>query len=128
MFTGRRDEPVVLEKFSPVLHIVQQIRDEAHRFAVTFHRSRRNTARLTSELEQIRGVGDRTVKKLLQSFRQSGARAAGFARQSLRRWSGLSAARKVRAHLELLSVGLEQADTGDAGRTAAEALLRVLPT
>src|SRR5205085_748463 len=43
---GQEEEPVILDKFSPVLHIVQQIRDEAHRFAVTFHRSRRNTVRL----------------------------------------------------------------------------------
>ena len=39
---GQEDEPVVLDKFSPVLHLVQTIRDEAHRFAVTFHRTRRN--------------------------------------------------------------------------------------
>ena len=47
---GQEDEPIVLDKFSPVLHLIQQIRDEAHRFAVTFHRTRRNAARLTSEL------------------------------------------------------------------------------
>ena len=47
---GQEDEPIILDKFSPVLHLIQQIRDEAHRFAVTFHRTRRNAARLTSEL------------------------------------------------------------------------------
>ena len=39
---GQEDEPVVLDRFSPILHLVQSIRDEAHRFAVTFHRTRRN--------------------------------------------------------------------------------------
>ncbi|HYO83468.1 MAG TPA: excinuclease ABC subunit UvrC, partial [Bryobacteraceae bacterium] len=55
---GQEHEPVVLDKFSPVLHVVQQIRDEAHRFAVTFHRTRRNAARLTSELQAVPGVGE----------------------------------------------------------------------
>ena len=44
------------------------IRDEAHRFAVTFHRSRRNTRQLTSVLTQIQGVGEKTVQKLLRQF------------------------------------------------------------
>jgi excinuclease ABC subunit C len=48
----------VLDRFSPILHLVQSIRDEAHRFAVTFHRTRRNARALTSELDQIEGVGE----------------------------------------------------------------------
>ncbi len=43
---GQENEPVVLDKFSPVLHLVQIVRDEAHRFAVTFHRTRRNASRM----------------------------------------------------------------------------------
>src|SRR5271170_803953 len=43
---GQESEPVVLDKFSPVLHLVQTVRDEAHRFAVTFHRARRTASRL----------------------------------------------------------------------------------
>src|ERR1700675_3345450 len=65
---GQEDEPIVLDKFSPVLHLVQQVRDEAHRFAITFHRTRRNASRLRSELDQIPGVGDKTVAKLLRHF------------------------------------------------------------
>jgi len=65
---GQEDEPFVLDKFSPILHLVQTIRDEAHRFAVAFHRSRRSTNQLTSGLHEIRGVGPRTVQKLLRSF------------------------------------------------------------
>ncbi len=65
---GQEDEPVILDKFSPVLHTVQQIRDEAHRFAVTFHRTRRNANRLTSELHDVPGVGPKTVQKLLREF------------------------------------------------------------
>jgi excinuclease ABC subunit C len=65
---GREDEPVVLDRHSPVLHLIQQIRDETHRFAVTFHRQRRSTRRLRSELTEIPGVGERTARKLLQRF------------------------------------------------------------
>jgi excinuclease ABC subunit C len=65
---GQEDEPVVLDKFSPMLHVVQQIRDEAHRFAVTFHRTRRNANRLTSELHSVPGIGEKTVQKLLRIF------------------------------------------------------------
>jgi excinuclease ABC subunit C len=65
---GMEDEPVILEKHSPVLHLFQQIRDEAHRFALTFHRTRRNASRLQSELDKIPGVGSKTVQKLLKEF------------------------------------------------------------
>src|SRR5207248_11634440 len=47
---------------------VQTIRDEAHRFAVTFHRTRRNAQRLTSELHDVPGIGPRTVEKLLTTY------------------------------------------------------------
>jgi excinuclease ABC subunit C len=65
---GQEDEPVKLDRFSPVLHLIQTIRDEAHRFAVTFHRQRRTASRLASELGQIPGVGPKTVAKLLRRF------------------------------------------------------------
>jgi excinuclease ABC subunit C len=65
---GQEDEPVILDKFSPILHLVQTIRDEAHRFAVTFHRNRRDTNRLRSELYEVKGVGPKTVEKLLRQF------------------------------------------------------------
>ena len=65
---GQEDEPIILDKFSPVLHVVQQTRDEAHRFAVTFHRTRRNANRLTSELHDVVGIGEKTVQKLLRKF------------------------------------------------------------
>lgn len=65
---GHEDEPVKLDRHSPVLHLIQLIRDEAHRFAVTFHRTRRAATRLVSELSEIKGVGPRTVEKLLKHF------------------------------------------------------------
>ena len=65
---GREDEPIVLERHSPVLHLIQQIRDETHRFAVTFHRQRRSKRRLRTSLTEIPGVGERTAQKLLRRF------------------------------------------------------------
>jgi excinuclease ABC subunit C len=65
---GRENEPVVFDHHSPALHLIQQIRDEAHRFAVTFHRARRSKREITSELLQIPGVGKRTTSKLLTQF------------------------------------------------------------
>jgi len=65
---GQEDEPVVLDHHSPVLHLVQQIRDEAHRFAVTFHRKRRHMRDRATELLEIPGVGASTTRRLLQHF------------------------------------------------------------
>jgi excinuclease ABC subunit C len=65
---GRENDPVALDHHSPALHLIQQIRDEAHRVAVTFHRARRAKREVTTELLQIPGVGERTARKLLNQF------------------------------------------------------------
>lgn len=65
---GHESEPVRLDRFNPILHAIQQIRDEAHRFAITFHRQRRAKSTLRSELLLIPGIGESTVRKLLQEF------------------------------------------------------------
>ncbi len=94
---GNVDEPVVLDRFSPILQLVQIIRDEAHRFAVTFHRTRRNARTLTSELDQIPGIGTITVRKLLKEFGSSELVRQASEDQLTAR-IGRAAARKVRAH------------------------------
>ena len=65
---GQEDEPITLERHSPVLHLIQQIRDETHRFAVTFHRQRRGKRQTHSVLNDIPGVGPRTAQRLLKEF------------------------------------------------------------
>ena len=65
---GQEDDPVVLDHHSPVLHLVQMIRDEAHRFAVTFHRKRRQIRDRSTELREIPGVGESTTRRLLEHF------------------------------------------------------------
>jgi excinuclease ABC subunit C len=65
---GQENEPVVLDRRSPVLHLMQKIRDESHRFAVTYHRKRREMRDRDSELLAIPGVGPRTRQRLLEHF------------------------------------------------------------
>jgi excinuclease ABC subunit C len=65
---GREDDPIALERRSPVLRLIQQIRDESHRFAINFHRERRGRRTLTSELSEISGIGLKTTQKLLTHF------------------------------------------------------------
>src|SRR3984957_2136389 len=92
---GQEEEPIVLDKFSPVLRLVQQVRDEAHRFAVTFHRTRRNAARMRSELDQIPGIGQKTVMKLLRHF-GSLERVHEAPEEELAQVAGRAAARKLK--------------------------------
>jgi excinuclease ABC subunit C len=96
---GQEDEPVVLDRFSPILHLIQSIRDEAHRFAVTFHRSRRNARQLTSELDSIKGVGKKTVQHLLKEFGSSEL-VREASEERLAAVIGRAAARKVKAYYE----------------------------
>jgi excinuclease ABC subunit C len=65
---GQEDEPVILDRHSPVLHLVQMIRDESHRFAVTFHRKRREIRDRASELLEIPGIGALTMRRLVEHF------------------------------------------------------------
>ena len=65
---GQEDEPVILDRHSPVLHVIQQVRDETHRFAVGFHRQRRGARQTHSALLEIPGIGPRTSQKLLQRY------------------------------------------------------------
>lgn len=95
---GQESEPVKLDKFSPVLHVVQTIRDEAHRFAVTFHRTRRNASRMTSELESVPGIGKVTLTKLLRHF-GSLEKVREAEEEALASLVGPATARKLREYL-----------------------------
>ena len=95
---GQESEPILLDRYSPVLHLIQTVRDEAHRFAVTFHRARRSKARLTSELRTLPGVGPKTAQKLLKDLGGiDQVRTASL--ETLTALIGPAAAEKVRAAL-----------------------------
>ena len=95
---GQEQNPVVLDRHSPILHLVQRIRDETHRFAVTFHRQRRAARHRHSELVEIHGVGERTAQRLLRHFGSvAKVRAAEIA--DLERVVNRAQARSVFDHL-----------------------------
>jgi excinuclease ABC subunit C len=68
LFVKGKSEPVRLDRHSPVLHLIQMIRDETHRFAVTYHRKRRAMRDFKSELTSIPGVGQKLKERLLRNF------------------------------------------------------------
>jgi excinuclease ABC subunit C len=61
--------PLLISKKSPSLRLLQQIRDEAHRFAITFHRNKRSKAFLQTEMDELKGIGKNTIEKLLSHFK-----------------------------------------------------------
>lgn len=68
VFLPGQSDPISLPKTSSSLRLIQQLRDEAHRFAITFHRQRRDKRTLQSELTKIEGIGEKTAQKLLVAF------------------------------------------------------------
>ncbi|MDP2998698.1 MAG: excinuclease ABC subunit UvrC, partial [Bryobacterales bacterium] len=94
---GQEDDPVVLDRFSPVLHLVQSVRDEAHRFAVTFHRARRAKSRVGSELGEVPGIGRVTADKLLRRF-GSAAEVRRATEHELAQVIGGAAARRLKGY------------------------------
>src|SRR5690606_2256491 len=68
LFLSGGEVPTILPADSPALHLIQQIRDEAHRFAITGHRQRRGRARVESPLERIPGIGEKRRQLLLKNL------------------------------------------------------------
>jgi excinuclease ABC subunit C len=96
---GQENEPVVLDRRSPVLHLMQKIRDESHRFAVTYHRKRREMRDRDSELLTIPGVGPRTRQRLLEHF--GSVRGIGQASpDALTAVVNVATAERIRKHFE----------------------------
>jgi excinuclease ABC subunit C len=97
IFVRGRELPIALPRSSPVLQLVQRVRDEAHRFAVGFHRQARSKRTLRSELDDIPGVGPSRRRALLSRFGSvRGVRGASEA--ELRAAVGAAAAARIRAH------------------------------
>jgi len=97
LFTRDRDDAIALPTESPALLLIQRIRDEAHRFAVTFHRLSRKKRDMRSELDLIPGIGPRRRRLLLTAFGSlAGVRRA--TREELMKVVGAKAADAVLAH------------------------------
>jgi len=94
---GQEDEPIILERHSPVLHLIQQIRDETHRFAVSFHRQRRGARQTKTALLDIPGIGPVTAQRLLQRF-GSVANLQRASQEELSRMVSKKSAEKIRQY------------------------------
>lgn len=89
--------PLYLDKRSETLKIIQQIRDEAHRFGITHHRSRREKGTIKTELTEIKGINTKTAEKLLSHFKSvKKIKEAGF--EELATIAGKSIAQKIMLH------------------------------
>ena len=100
---GQENEPCILDRHSPVLHLIQQIRDETHRFAVTFHRLRRGKRQTKTALSEVPGVGPRTAQKLLREFGSvANIQRAGV--EALSKLVSRKSAESILAYLESASV------------------------
>lgn len=96
---GNEENPIKFEPTSPVFRLVQQIRDETHRVAVTYHRKRREIRDFTSELTAIPGVGEKRKLKLLKNF-GSIERVAKAGKKDLVPFVGLKTANLIFEHFE----------------------------
>jgi excinuclease ABC subunit C len=99
IFVRGREEPIALPRSSPVLQLVQRVRDEAHRFAVGFHRQARSSRTLRSELDEIDGIGPAKRRKLLSVF-GSVRGVRGATEEELAAVVGKATASRVRAHFD----------------------------
>ncbi|WP_350289747.1 excinuclease ABC subunit UvrC [uncultured Croceitalea sp.] len=86
--------PLYLDKKSETLKIIQQLRNEAHRFGISFHRNKRSKAAINSELENIEGIGEKTAEQLLKSFK-SVKRIREATIENLAKSIGMAKAKKV---------------------------------
>ena len=121
---GQEDDPVVLDRRSPVLHLVQRIRDESHRFAISYHRKRREMRDRDSELLEIPGVGDTTRKRLIEHFGSlRGIKAAGP--DALTAVVNAATAKKIRAYFDSEREGAIDG-MGTPTSDAANPTLRIL--
>lgn len=92
-------QSIIIPKTSASLKLLQRVRDEAHRFAITFHREKRSKRTIASELDSIPGVGPRTREKLIRHFGSVKKIREAFA-EDLEEVVGKASARKIRDHYD----------------------------
>ena len=117
LLKGREDEPIYLDPHSLILRLLQMIRDEAHRFAVTYHRKRRELRDFTSELTAIPGVGEKRKGRLLRHF-GSIQRVARASVIELTPFVGRKTAQDIADHFERQRTLAEVGADASAAQTA----------
>src|SRR5438046_5533124 len=117
LMKGREDEPIYLDSHSLILRLLQMIRDETHRYAVTYHRKRRELRDFTSELTAIPGVGEKRKGRLLRHF-GSIHRVASASVSELAPFVGIKTAQEIADHFSkqraLAEAGIDAEATPDA--------------
>ena len=120
VFVPGESLPMNIPKTSPGIHLLQRVRDEAHRFAITFHRSKRDKATLQTELEQIEGVGPKRANQLLTTFGSvRGVQEA--TEEQLAEHMGWSAAKRIWSHFHSEDGDADQ-DLGEESETPVDTL------
>jgi excinuclease ABC subunit C len=104
--------PLYINKKSPGLMLIQKIRDEAHRFAITFHRQKRSNSTFVTELENVEGIGKKTADKLLAHFK-SWKKIVQASEDELRELVGPKVTEKILAHAESIQTS-SPSDTDNA--------------
>src|SRR6185503_4283189 len=107
---GREHEPIYLDSHSPILRLIQMIRDETHRYAVTYHRKRRELRDFSSELSEIPGVGEKRKTRLLRNL-GSIQRVAAASVAELTPFVGRKTAQEIADHFERQRSLVEGAST-----------------
>jgi excinuclease ABC subunit C len=113
LMKGREHEPIYLDSHSPMLRLIQMIRDETHRAAVTYHRKRRELRDFTSELTAIPGVGDRRKNRLLRNL-GSIQKVAGASVEQLAPFVGRKTAEEIVEHFRRQRAAAGVADAPEA--------------
>ena len=113
LISPRRRTAARLRRDHPGLHLIQAIRDEAHRFAITGHRARRGKARMTSSLESIAGIGAKRRQAAARAFRRPEGRASAASVDELAQVEGISrdARRDASTERAALPMPLQRART-----------------
>jgi excinuclease ABC subunit C len=118
---GREHDPIYIDSHSPVLRLIQMIRDETHRAAVTYHRKRREIRDFTSELTEIPGVGEKRKNRLLRNF-GSITRIAQAPAAELAPFVGRQVAEEIAEHFtrQRALAGVEESSDADAADAAGD--------
>ena len=128
VFIPNRKDPIVLPKNSTALFLLVRIRDEAHRFAITYNRELRKRARLRSVLDDIEGIGPVRRRALLRHF-GSLRRIREATVEDIAQVKGMNRdlAAKIRAHLDEMAALLDREEHADAVEVSAEPVSAPVP-
>jgi excinuclease ABC subunit C len=120
IFLPNQSDPILLPKTSAALQLLQQVRDEAHRFAITFQRSKRKAKMTQSWLDEVPGIGEATKMKLIRAFK-SPFKIREATSEELAAAAGKAAAKKILDWLRQAEAVMESAPPSEGETPVSEA-------